>query len=141
MRKWCHVPWLGLGHRKWLINISFLKDPLWGLPWWLSGKESAYQCRGHGFDPWYGTIPHALEQLSPCTATMRLRSRALELKLLSPHATAAEACMPKHMLRNKRSHSNENPTHLELIPQLESGSPFPQQEKNPYSNEHPAQPK
>ena len=26
--------------------------------------------RGRGFDPWYGQIPHAVEQLSPCsTAT------------------------------------------------------------------------
>ena len=23
-----------------------------GLPWWLRGKESTYQCRGHGFNPW-----------------------------------------------------------------------------------------
>ena len=23
-----------------------------GLPRWLSGKESTYQCRRHGFDPW-----------------------------------------------------------------------------------------
>ena len=36
---------------------------LWGigenivLPWWLSGKESACQCRRHGFDPWVGKIP------------------------------------------------------------------------------------
>ena len=22
-----------------------------GLPWWSSGKESAFQCRGRGFDP------------------------------------------------------------------------------------------
>ena len=22
-----------------------------GLPWWSSGKESALQCRGRGFDP------------------------------------------------------------------------------------------
>ena len=28
-----------------------------GLPWWLSGKESAYQCRRLGFDPWIGNIP------------------------------------------------------------------------------------
>ena len=31
-----------------------------GLPRWLSGKESAYQCRGHkrcGFDPRVGKIP------------------------------------------------------------------------------------
>ena len=29
----------------------------WGLPWWLSGKESTCQCRRHRFDPWVGKIP------------------------------------------------------------------------------------
>ena len=29
---------------------------LW-LPWWLSGKESACQCRRQGFDPWVRKIP------------------------------------------------------------------------------------
>jgi len=28
-----------------------------GLPRWLSGKESACQCRRLGFDPWVGKIP------------------------------------------------------------------------------------
>ena len=28
-----------------------------GLPWWLSGKESACQCRKHGFSPKYVKIP------------------------------------------------------------------------------------
>ena len=28
-----------------------------GLPWWLSCKESACQCRRRGFDPWLGKIP------------------------------------------------------------------------------------
>ena len=28
-----------------------------GLPWWLSGKESACQCRRCGFDLWVGKIP------------------------------------------------------------------------------------
>ena len=28
-----------------------------GLPWWLSGKESAYQCRRCGFDPWVRKTP------------------------------------------------------------------------------------
>ena len=27
------------------------------LPWWLSGKESACQCRRCRFDPWIGRIP------------------------------------------------------------------------------------
>ena len=28
-----------------------------GLSWWLSSKESAYQCRRLGFDPWVDKIP------------------------------------------------------------------------------------
>ena len=36
-----------------------------GLPWWRSGWGSACQCRGHGFEPWSGRIPHAAEQLGP----------------------------------------------------------------------------
>ena len=27
------------------------------------------QGRGHGFEPWSGKIPHAVEQLSPCATT------------------------------------------------------------------------
>ena len=37
----------------------------WELPWWSSGKESTFQCRGHGFDPYQGTkILHAAAQFS-----------------------------------------------------------------------------
>ena len=43
-------------------------------PWWLSGKESACQCRGHGFDPWSRKIPRAVEQLSPGARNLQLRS-------------------------------------------------------------------
>ena len=34
-----------------------VKKKLRGLPWWLSGKESACEFRRHGFDPWVGKIP------------------------------------------------------------------------------------
>ena len=40
-----------------------------GLPWWRGGWESACQCRGHGFEPWSGKIPHAAEQLGPWATT------------------------------------------------------------------------
>ena len=30
-----------------------------GLPWWLSGKEPACQCRRRGFNPWVEKIPLA----------------------------------------------------------------------------------
>ena len=50
-------------------NCTYLKYVTWwfhfkrpycehlGLPRWLSAKESACQCRRHGFDPWVGRIP------------------------------------------------------------------------------------
>ena len=40
-----------------------------GFPWWLSGKESACQCRRPGFHLWSERIPHATEQLILCTCT------------------------------------------------------------------------
>ena len=42
-----------------------------GLPWWLSGEESACHCRSR-FDPRTGMIPHDIEQLGPCTTTIEL---------------------------------------------------------------------
>ena len=54
-----------------------------GLPWWLSGKESSCQGRRHGFDPWSGEIPHALEQLSQ-------RTTAIEPVLQRQGATTTE---------------------------------------------------
>ena len=46
------------------------KEIVSGLPWWLSGKESIYQSRRHGFDPWSRRTPHAVEQLSPCATAL-----------------------------------------------------------------------
>ena len=50
----------------------------------------ANQYREHGFDPWFGKIPRASEQLSPFNTSMSLR--ALEPRLC-----------------NKRSQRNEKP--------------------------------
>ena len=47
--------WFGLLHA--LLNvISQFIHPLRGLPWWLSGKEPACQCRRRGFDLWVRKI-------------------------------------------------------------------------------------
>ena len=63
-----------------------------GVPWWRSGWESACQCRGHGFEPWSGRIPHAAEQLGPW-------------------ATITEPARLEPVLRNKRGHNSERPAH------------------------------
>ena len=69
---------LGQGNvcRKWFLQGLFFwrwgelaTERLGGLPWWLSGQESACQCRRHKLNPWSGNIPHAADELSPCTTT------------------------------------------------------------------------
>ena len=52
---------------KHLWSVSMIKRQGRGLPWWFSDKQSACQGRRHRFHPWSGKIPHAMEQLSPCT--------------------------------------------------------------------------
>ena len=63
-----------------------------GLPWWRSGWESACQCREHGFEPWSGKIPHAVEQLGLW-------------------ATITEPARLEPVLCNKRGHDSERPAH------------------------------
>ena len=73
--------------QQWYIFIK----RVW-LPWWRSGWESACKCRGHGFEPWSGKIPHATEQLGPW-------------------ATTTEPARLEPVLRNKRGRDNERPAH------------------------------
>ena len=50
-------------------KIEAIRNELPGLPWWRNRWESTCQCRGHGFKPWSGRIPHATEWLSLCVTT------------------------------------------------------------------------
>ena len=89
-----------------------LKICLWGPSWWLSGKESACQCRRHRFDPWSRKSPHVSEQLSPCASTIELVLWSLgaittELTCLSYW----KLCTLELVLCSKRSHHNEKPLH------------------------------
>ena len=93
---------------------------------WLSGKESACQCRGHGFYPWFGKTPHAMGQLSPCAATAQpapqrpgnCDSSAPVPQLLKP------TCPRNHALQQGR------PLHREAgTPQLGSNPPCHNQRK------------
>ena len=72
--------------------ICMVENLIWGLPWWSSGWESACQCRGHGFVPRSGKIPHAAEQLGPW-------------------ATTTEPACLEPVLRNKRGRDGERPAH------------------------------
>ena len=97
-----HFYWWSFRHRSsWVILgdlngfQSHHKSNHWGLPWWRSGWESACQCRGHGFEPWSGKIPHAAEQVGPW-------------------ATTTEPARLEPVLRNKRGRDSERPAHRDL---------------------------
>ena len=88
--------WVKKSRKRWGRSLFFLSLPkhtekqpekfaqpsrLCGLPWWVSGKESASQCRAHGFDSWSRKIPHAKRWLNPCTIAIepvRPRARAVQ---------------------------------------------------------------
>ena len=74
-----------------IVSCLVFKNMTNAGPWWLNGKESACQCRGHSFSPWSGKIPHAKGQLS------------LVPQLLNPSPL-------EPVLRN-RIHCNEKPAH------------------------------
>ena len=49
---------------------KLFKKIMAGFPGGSVGKESAYQCRGRGFNAWSGKILHAAEQPSLCATTI-----------------------------------------------------------------------
>ena len=59
----------GSSLRNGVKNFLTEKQKTTGIPWWLSDKGSACQCRSRGFDPCSGKIPRASEQLSSCATT------------------------------------------------------------------------
>ena len=75
-----------------------------GLPRWRSGWESACQCRGHGFEPWSGRIPHAAEHLAR-------EPQPLSLRVWSLCSATGEAAM----VRGLRTAMKSGPR----LPQLE----------------------
>ena len=99
-------------------GISFLTRDFPGGPVFA---DPVAKYRGHGFDPWSGKIPRAMEQLTLCTRTT------------------------KPMLCHSRSHHSEKPPQ-EKPPQWEAHAlqgrvdASLQPEKSLHSSEGPAQP-
>ena len=98
---------LAYSSRSWVIQE--LTQSHLELPWWLSDKELACQCRRQ-FWSLLRKIPHGLEQLSPCTTTTGPVR-------WSPGATTAESTccncrsLHAHVLHKERSHRNKKPIH------------------------------
>ena len=102
---------------------------------WLSGKESACQCRSHGFDLWSGKIPHAMEQLSPWATTT-------EPVLRRPGATTTKpvCCRCRSLRALAPASQRKKPLQREACtPQLQSSPQSLQVERSPRSSEDPDQ--
>ena len=69
------------------IRGNHFKNTQTGLPWWLSGKEPACQCRRHKFSPWSWKIPHAKSNQAHEPKLLSLSSGAQKLQLLRPEHT------------------------------------------------------
>ena len=123
----------GQGHEERILlfhlHLSMgIKRIIYGLSWWLSSKESTYQCRWHGFSPWSRKIPTSCGAIKTCVPQLESQfSRAWMLQLLSPCATATKLCALK-----APAPQQEKP------PQRDARTS--QLEKNPCSHEDPTQP-
>ena len=79
---------------------------------WLSSKESACQCRRHGFDPWSEKIPYAAEQPSPSATTTELVLEPMCLnkekpvhcnqKVAATHHNDRKACTATNTQRSQK---------------------------------------
>lgn len=105
-----------------------------GLPWWLSGKESACQRRRHRFNPWSRKTPHAGGQLSPYATTTACAAEPGSHNSWAHVHSFWSLCTLEPVLRNKRSHQWEA-----CAWQLESRLCSQQLEKSPCNNGDPAQ--
>ena len=103
------LPGISCFLESWAWFFVAYKTFIFGLPWWRSGWESACQCRGHGFKPWSGKIPHATEQLGPW-------------------ATVTEPARLEPVLRNKRGRDGERPVHRD-----EEWSPLATTRESPHT--------
>ena len=108
------------------MNIFFsFSDSDWKCFQGFPGKESAYQCRRHGFHPWSGRIPHVVQQL-----------RAVRL-LSQGAAAAAPTCPGGCALQQEKLLQWEA-----RAPRLESSPCSRSEGKAPaVTKAHPAQPK
>ena len=78
--------WVTEQKLQYIKQILRQKRKNWRFIWWLSGKESASQCRRCRFYPWSRKIPHAGEQLRSYATLLSLCCRALKCNFWSPCA-------------------------------------------------------
>ena len=105
--------------------------------WWLSGRESAYQCKRYRFDPWSGKIPRAAGQQSLCATTISLCSRAPK-----QHHWAHMLQLLKPTCRRVHTPQQEKPPQWDAHAlQLKSSAHSPQLKESPCSSKDPAWPK
>ena len=83
---------------------------MWRLPWWASGWEASYQCKGHKFDPWSGKIPRSSGQQAHVPRPPQWEAHTLQLES-SPHWSQPEKAHMQQQRRGQPKINNNNEIH------------------------------
>ena len=106
--------------RWWRIHLPTQETQIQSLAWWLSGKESACQCRRLRFDPCSVKIPYTPERLSPFPTQLKPLCHRAHTPQQEKEALQWEACAPRpesrpHLLQLEKSpNSNKDPAHAKI---------------------------
>ena len=74
------------------------------LPWWLSGKESASQCRRYRFDLWVGKIPWRKKR-QPTPVFLPRKSHGQMILMSYSLGVAKELNMLRQLNNNKHKYT------------------------------------
>ena len=100
-----------VSHLSHLFHKCNLKQKILGLPWSSRGWESAFQCRGHRFDPWSGSWDptcHGATQPTPQLLSTLPPPQALEPAPCRGEPTGTTET--SHRQISKYQNKNENLT-------------------------------
>ena len=90
----------------WVLNLMMLKKKknLMMLPWWLSGKEYASQCRRYRFDLWVGKISWRKKR-QPTPVFLPRKSHGQMILMSYSLGVAKELNMLRQLNNNKHKYT------------------------------------
>ena len=102
-----HAPMCACEDRHSEVTINQSITLKLGLPWWLSGREPACQCRRQEFSPWSGKLPHtAVHQASLSFTISWSLLKFISLELVMPIQASHPLLSPSTPALNLSQHQS-----------------------------------